>query len=535
MAMKRNTTPTIQTTPDNIRHMIRALIKLLMGEQDRVHEQSIPLKRHELALDMRDVEGHVLDAIYLCHNEYIPPTPEAIINILQVNRRLSNPREVVEAIVRENREEEFGIKFYSNIIHEWLNERRMAAVGLEIATIADDPYLDYGDKWEAGFEMFLKTSPQETFVHEDIEEPSFSRLVYERNQEAIAARKAGVGVGPELPFAAQKALFSHFDWGEASLVIGKRGDGKSTLGMELGENIAWRQKLKCDVNIFALETPLEVLSVRQFCRHNMLPYEEVASGEKVDLSTGKWKAIWDNWMSNPKVRGNDYGYMKFHYSPMASVSDITAKMWSAAEASRSLGRRVVFIIDHLHSIDWEKTHGKMEEFNALRAIFRILAGTANQISTKVDNHLFILAQEGEKRGEMFGGKFAAMRAQYVMSMKRDRFGEPDGDGNYPPAPDDLPVTVTASAVKPEDLKSGLFEKKDDKEFYKLDALGNRRYWYKKGDLYKHTGRITLTKSNDGRPGSIELLCEMTMNRITQDPNQVTELRKQKRLPPEGKE
>ena len=538
--MKRNATPTIQKTPDNIRHMIRALIKLLMGEQDRTQEQPIPLKRHELALDMRDVEGHVLDAIYHCHDIGIAPTVHAVIAYLEFNRRLANPREVVEGIVKENEQEEFGLRFYSNVIHEWIKERQLKAVAEEIAAMADDPYIGYEEKYEAGMRMMAEVAPNSSFIQDDYDEVKFAKLVYEQNQESIASRRAGVSIGPELPFAAQKAFFSNFDWGEVTMIVGRRGDGKTTVASELGEHVSWNQKLKCDTYHISLETPMKVLANRQFSRYNLIPYDDVKTGSNnVDLSQGKYKKIWERWLENLKSRSDEYGHIKYAYSPMASVDDIITSMWRTSEVSRNLGRKVIFIVEHLHAINWRATHGRMSEWDALRSIFFMIAGASNKINQRVENHLFMFAQEGDTKGEMFGGQYGAMRSQYMFSMTRDRFGERQPDGTWPKAPDDLPITVMLPSGKKEleqfelRVKSGELEKKTDKEYYQLDIVGNRRYWYRKGDEYKHTGRLMFTKGNDGRPGSIELLCEMKMNLITQDPAQVADLRKQKLLAPEN--
>lgn len=527
--------PVIPNTDPHVRGHIRALIRLLLDENDNTSKQLRPLYRENLAEDMRNREGHVLDAIYHCVGNGVPPTMKNVVDVLMVNRRLENPAEFVNALYEENKELTQGIRSLSMFISDWLQERELKQTSVVIGGIADDPYAGYADKWDQAYNLLMRVNPMESFVHEDVEESSFMRLTFERNQEVIKARAAGLSYGITFPFEATKAYLPSLEWGQATAVLGGTGVGKTTWAQIMAEHIAWNSELECDVVYFALESPLNVLSLRQFSRHQLIPYNAVKSGE-IDLSSSKWKSYWNGWEKSFKERSNTRGHIRYFYSPDATVTDIAAAMSRAAEVSRRLGRKIVFVIDHLHSIDWEATHSRMSEFDALRSIIRTLSARVNNIAASgVKTHLIIMAQEGNEKGQAFGGKFLAKRTQLVISLQRERFGAADENGNFPLAPTDLMITAAAKDLNEDQKKSPWWApSKEDKNIYiSMNALGQPRYSYRKGDEYSHKGIMRITKSNDSAPFEVRTLWEASMNIIKQDPAQVAELRKNGQLPPLG--
>lgn len=527
--------PVIPHTDPNVRGHIRALIRLLLDEQDRTGQQLRPLRREMLAEDMRDREGHVLDAIYHCVDNGVPPTVKNVIETLNINRRLEGAEEFVTALYKEHEELTSGIRSFSVFINDWMQERELKQTSLVIGGIADDPFAGYAEKWDMAYNLLMRVNPMDSFVHEDISEESFMKLTYDSNQEVIKARKAGLGYGITFPFEATKAYIPSLEWGQATAVLGGTGVGKTTWAQIMAEHIAWNSDLECDIVYFALETPLTVLSRRQFSRHRLVPYHAIKNGE-IDLSDNKWKPQWDNWLAKLKDRSNTKGHIKYFYSPDATVTDIVAAMSRAAEVSRRLGRKIVFIIDHLHSIDWEATHSRMSEFDALRSIIRILSARVNNIAASgVKTQLIIMAQEGNEKGQAFGGKFLAKRTQLVISLQRERFGAADDKGNFPVAGDDKVMTRLAKDLTEEQKKGPWFvPSKADKNIYiAMNALDQPRYWYRKGDEYSDKGIMRFTKSNDSSLFEVRTTWEASMNIIKQDTTQVDELRKAGLLPPLG--
>jgi hypothetical protein len=385
-------------------------------------------------------------------------------------------------------------------------------------------------------QLFLKTSPGDTFLRSNVSESEFKDMTLTENQAILKAKAEGLAYGVQLPWQIAQLYFEYLEWGQGTLAMGGTGVGKTTWGQIVAEYIAWKQKLKCDVAYFGLETPLEVLSRRQFSRHHAVTYNDIKSG-RVNLADERWKPVWDKWKAKTKERANEFGYIKHFYSPDASVTDIIAEMGRAAETSRRLGRSIVFFIDHLHSIDWEATHGRMKEFDALRSIVRMLYGKVNKINASgVRTHIFVLAQEGNEKGQAFGGKFMSKRAQLVISLQRERFGPPDeATGNYPGAAADFKMTKKAHELTDAQKNSPWYRKsKEDPSVYEeLDALGQPRYWYRAGDEYSHKGVMRFTKSNDSPPALLRTQWEATMNMIYEDPAQIAELQKAGRLKPSG--
>lgn len=531
----RITSPTIQVTPPNIRSNIRAVIRLLIGDQDKRYTQPRVLRRIDMALDMRELEGQVIEAVYWCADQTMPPTLENVIRCLEISRRLQveDVRGFVETIVTENSDDYGGIPALSSFIQLWLKERQLAAQGAAIQAIALDPQADYSEKWEASFNMLMNVAPDDNFDMDGVSEEELEELAYRHNAKAVDDRKAGKDLGPQFPYLGMKAFFDHFKYGEVTLALGPTGSGKSTHAMILGENIAWKQKLNCDVVHFSLETPEEVLGIRQLCRYQIIPYQRVDDGY-LDLREDKWKAKRETWKETRKKLNNERGYIRYFYSPTASVNDIISTMIRATEVSRVLGRSVVYIVDHLLSIDWEKTHRHMDKYSAYATIHGMLAAASNKLSKRTPNHLFVFSQEGDDKGQMFGGKMPAKRSQYVLSFSRSRFGVQDTDGKWPGAPDNLEITLNASKMSKEQKASDVVEKIKGKEEYRmLDAEGNPRFWYKKGDEYSHESEIGISKGNDNPLGRVMLKFEARMNRMTQNMEQIADMKRYGILPPDA--
>lgn len=524
----------IQVTPPRMRENIRAVIKMMIGDRDRIHEQVKRLDRDDLAEDMREQEGYILDALRYCSEQELPPTAENIISALEFPKRIQveSPREFVEALLKEHEGDTQGIRALSNFIHIWVQEQSLGAFEAQIARLRQDPYMDYPDKWQKTYDKLMYINPGEGFVYDEMSEVDFRKVAMEESERAAQLHAQGLATGPQFPFEGMKALFTSLEWGEVTMITGKKGMGKTSIAQTLGENISWAQRLDTDTIHIALETPIEVLSRRQFCRYNIVTYNDVKDGVVARSKPG-WAEKWDKWIEGGRRKANGSGYVRYSYSPGASVNDIVALMTRSSETSLALGRRIVFIIDHLHSINWEATHGKIGEYAARRAIFEILAAHANKLNARNKNHLFVFAQEGAEKGQTFGGKFQSRRAQYVFSLSRGTFGEPDSEGELPGASENCYVHTYDKLLSADHKKSGKFEQdtKDKNIWYVLDATGKRRFYYKVGDKYNHKTTITAMWGNDNGLGKVELIFEAPISRLQQDADQLRQLMKDGLLDP----
>lgn len=539
--MKSLTPIPIPRIDPDMRRNLRLMIAEMIGDEFSFTKQPFPIWRKDLPVDCQPIEGFILDAIAYLDDHSVAPTQQNIVDYLTVRKNVPNPADEIARLLVDKGDQAVSIRAMSVLYHAWASEQRLNVAGLKVSEIAQNPVLDYQEKWDNAYDLIMAQSPTGSFDEEDIGEEQFMWRVAEGNQKAVEARNSNMDVGPELPFLAQKALYTCHDFGEATIILGREGTGKTTMAQLIAENVAWTQRLNCDVVYYALETPLEVLSRRQFCRHNLVPYSAVRSGE-INLGDSYWKPIFENWIMTGRKKSNASGFIRHFYSPAASVEAIGMSMLRSAETSRVLGRNVVFIVDHLHSIDWQATHSREGEYGALRSILLRLAAINNRANLRTRTHLFIMGQESnESPGQMFGGKFAAKRMQYVYAIERDKFE--GGDDSTPAvAGHDSPVSITASEYKSILERAEKAGKGDHaKRFYSqdkhtpgvyncLDAVGNQRYWFRKGDEYTEHMRLKLTKANDGKIGKIDLRFEAGMGRISQNPDQITELRMQKRLP-----
>ncbi|MBN8634422.1 MAG: hypothetical protein J0M07_03805 [Anaerolineae bacterium] len=528
---------TPDTTPEVIRNHIRALTKMMIGDDDRTGEQVKPIRREDLAADMRDKEGHVLDAIYACAwgENPIPPTEDNVIGVLRINQRLPEPDAFVKALLKEHKDDTHGIRSLSAFIAFWMKERVLRQAATMINTIANDPYMDYKDKWDRSRKVLEMASPVDSFTYSNVSEEELKMLTLRESKAIREARESGLGYGVTLPFEAFNAYFPYLEYGQGTAILGQEGIGKTTVGIITAEHIAWNSKAKLDVSYMACETPLHVLSRRQFSRHNLVTYNDIKEG-RIDLESGEWSTRWKKWLDDTRLRSNEYGHINFFYGPEATADDILSQMSISAETSRRLGRGMVFVLDHLHSINWRATHREYGEFEALRMIALSLFARVNSIyASGVNTHLFMLAQEGDIRGQAFGNKFISKRAQLVISLQRERFGERGDDGEFPGAAADFKMTKKAHELTDAQKNSPWYRKsKDDTGAYEmLDALGQPRYWYRAGSKFGSKGTMYCSKSNDSQPATVNTIWDAEMNRIIQDPGQVADLRKSGRLKPSG--
>lgn len=530
----------IPTTEPGMRRNIRLMIAAMIGETQSYSKQVFPISREDLPLDMQNLEGFVLDAILVLDNNSVEPSKRNVIDYLAVKKNIANPEQVVNILLEEKGEQSVSIRAMSVLYHAWSSEQRLFAASLQVADIAKNPMLDYQEKWDAAHELMMAQAPSGGFDEEDVGEEQFMWKVAEENAKAVAAKNSGMDIGPQLPFGAQRALYAAHDDGEATMILGREGYGKTTMAQTIAEHIAWKQRLNCDVIYFALETPLAVLARRQFCRHTLIPYDMVRTGE-IELGNDHWKPKFESWMLTGRRKSDASGYIRYFYSPGANVDAITTSMMRCAETSRMLGRRVVFFIDHLHSIDWQATNAREGEFGALRSITLKLCAANNRANLRTPTHLFLLAQESnDNPGQMFGGKFAAKRVQYVYSIERVAFtgGTEDtpavaGHDNPVMMPKSEYDRIMVTAVKEGKVKEHKAQYVPDKQtpdrYLCLDALGNQRYWFRKGDLFTENMALNLRKANDGRIGKIQLRFEAAQGIIQQHPDQIAELRQQGRL------
>lgn len=524
-----------QENNERIRSDIRAIIKLMMGEKDRWNEQIHTLLPIDMPVGM-EREYAVFQALEHCSIQNMPPTSETVIRLLEMNQRIPEPRPFIETIIEENKDDSFGLPTLSNFVWMVAQENRAKNKVNLMQQIVNDPTMDMREKYETMLSMVMDLAPSDNFQYEEMSEKDFIALTFKHNQRVIKLRNEGKAIGPQFPFKAMEAYFGALHWGEVSLLMGGTGTGKTTIAQHFEENVAWRQKLKCDVAHFSLETPDIILSIRQFCRYNNIPFNRVDEGY-IDLGKGEWKERWDAWEKRIGAKTADNGYIRYWYSPEASVNDICAAMIKTSEVSEALGHSIIFIVDHLHSIDWQRSYPRMGEYEAQRAIFIKLSGVANRISKRVQNHLMVFAQEGDERGQVFGGKYAAKRSQYVFRVSRERWGA-ESNGEMPVAQESLPVTFQQEQI-PLKIRQGpnfskLFVpiKGSAGKYAAMDAEGNPRFWYKKGEEYKHTGAITITKGNDNALGIVRTMYEASMSIIAQDPAQIAQMRKDNLLPPE---
>ncbi len=115
--------PVVTRTPDvtdpTMRNHIRALTKMMIDPEDRTGQQIKPILRSDLPTDMRDQEGHVLDAIYYCTEMGIPPSVENVLGVQGARSRLHNPVEFVSKLIDEHKEDTSGIRELSAFIAYW--------------------------------------------------------------------------------------------------------------------------------------------------------------------------------------------------------------------------------------------------------------------------------------------------------------------------------------------------------------------------------------------------------------------------------
>lgn len=485
-----------KTATPQVKQIIRAYIGLLVKFPDNQYYQELTLRQELLPKDMQPMEGLILDSIFRLKGMNILPTRDNVAKWMSVNSREGFVPALDDIVKQVEEEDAYGIPTYSAFVDQWMQNQSGIEAARQAQEIMAEPNPDYADKFNRAAAKFSMAMPRNAMM-KTLTEDGLIDLVVRNNAKQVEQRKLTGEVGWSLPFPAHRASFERFKPTEVTTVIANTGYGKTTLMMVIGEHHSWRQKIKSNTIVYELETSDEELGQRQLARHLYIPFSAIDSG-LVDLSNPQWKPRIDEFKAKTKIKSAESGHIELVWCPGSAIESICMSMEGYAQASAADGRLCTFWLDNLQRVDW--TMYGMKQHEAMTLITDKLSFVVHKYP---NCHMFIVAQEYD--GRVFGATSVERMSQKMISLKRD---EPDGG-----APSDLPVMA----------------RKDGVAGQAIDALGNRRYYHRKGDRLLGTGTIEVGKINSGVSKKIDILFEGALNRITQDPAQIAKLKSEGQL------
>jgi hypothetical protein len=445
----------------------------------------------------------VLKSVEWCTKNEIKPMPDTIASHMvsegfdkgEVEEFLSS----LLSLRDDNQAEQ--LKSTSIIVHNWLKGFQ-ADKAWEDATHVWNGSGTYEEKVEAIESLLSSVRPESEKIFQYSQEEMYENFLEElielwRNKENKGE------VGPTLPYEAADAYFSRFKWNEISSFIAMTGWGKTMFAMDIAEHIAWEQDFVCDVCVILLETDPINIQKRQFAKKALVPYTELETGN-IDVESDKYKPIFNKFYKN-YVMKNDTGRLYYAYIPQPTIrSVLTAMDIHASMNMRTNGRPIFFIIDYLQKIQPIYRHEMEAKHNFYESCAEQIASKTRILSKlyhPVKAHTMIFAQENPDTGETFGSKTLRQKSQMMFSLKRF---EITNDENQ-----DQPMMYKGKVMK--------------------DSLGNERFWHRKNGGLSSRAELHNIKSNDAEQFVLHLKIETAMGFITQNINQLKELRAQGRL------
>lgn len=479
------------------------LVGACIGPEDYTYRMLRPITGADFPPNM-EAEGRVMDTIFTLRDQEVAPTRLNIIQLMSIKYPYDEVVRVVDACIKAAGDEPIrreAVRECSARIAEWMQDMKGRGASNSIKEIMYSPFADYSFKYDEARKALERAAPLESVVEYYDEKRLFDLWLRDQYQ-GYADVQSGLQAGLNLPWEASRAFISRLKWNETTMLLGKEGSGKTSLGLDVAESVAWRQKIKTDVIMIRTETDPMVIQTRWFARHSLIPFKALDSYE-VDLKSEKWMPKVEQWRAMRNRNSELYGHVHVLWMPEARVEQVVSEMEKCVRVSAEAGRKCLFVVDYLQAFNWWDYD--MKQNTALEMIGMRLAGT----NRRLKSHLFLIAQEGSNEGEAFGSTIPRKISQIVLSIKREEFdgGRAQMDGKQ---------VVDASGVP------------------QKDALGNPRYLHRKGDKFGSYVEIGISKANDAPTQVIKGWFEGAYNILHPDREQIKELRDKKLLPPEGK-
>lgn len=478
----------ITNVSDHMRRNIRALVAVFIGNEDRTSFIKNPITPDMLPADMV-LERSVLEAVFSTRSADVPPTVENITRMLS----LQHPewQDHIQALAAEKPEDLGADRALTEMYRTFYNEERMRIASVRAQAISERPDLTTSEKYEQIAMLMGQIAPSDYEISTYTQNQWVADFI-DRNQRRMENRRKGIDDGPHLPFPSMRKFLPNLEWNQFSTLMGDTGGGKTSLAFLVAEFNALEAPINADAVIISLETPEDILQRRQISRRTLIPFAALAN---VDILSEQWNPIFQERYVNAMNETRPYrGELRYAYAPSRNLQAVVSEMRTQAELSRLRGKAIVFIIDYLQKFNWMQVYAR-DPTTALEAIGEELAGATRIFSKKTPCHTFLLAQMNVDTGEAFRTKNIKRISQFMAVISREAG----------PLEIDAPVMV----------------RKEGKNVQLKDALGNPRFYGKRGDEFGYVGKLKIVKSNDGGVSDgreIPLLYEGPFFRIIERPS-----------------
>lgn len=463
------------TDQDQIIKSIHKLLANLIGDRPRLHEMGIHRIYTEDLLDW-PFEHAILQQIYTCEMQQVPPTRETITSML-VSAGIEDASDRLQIVMleRSSSDDIAGISFILKDVYlqRARNQRIMAQLNDLFSSAESMPRQQIMNAME-----LLSRETPEAYAGQRFSMQEALDTWLELQRERRRRRVEGLRMGPNWPFPALNDLVPMLKPGEMTTIMMKTKYGKSTLAGILGEH--WYLAQGYEVLTFLLEINIASYMDRMISRNCLIPPNALRLGLFDPDIPGDHPRAYDNYHAFlGSLARAEHGSHTVIVCPGWGPADIQAAVDAANRFARSRGNELVVILDYYQQVSKSMFYKDSQPYNAL----------ADWLKTLVEQqqcYWVNMCQEKDDVKEPAEGMNIKKRSQVFMRMHREV------------ADEDLQV-VNA-------FRQPL-----------NDAMDNERYYHRNGQLSSSVW-LQVMLANDDQMGQVKLITEMAYFRMNQNQN-----------------
>lgn len=458
----------------------RTLLANLTGERSRLMEMSYALKKDDIPADM-PFERAYMDCLWTVHINGGAPTRENM--ILALGMKYPNIKDIpeqVDALLADGRTEARNVNLMSNLIGQTRNQQNLEASLQQALKVAKEPIGSVDERFAKAMQLI-----SDSMLQNNTNRPISSLDRFDQFTDVLRKRRdrylSGKALGAMLPVKGLRELIPVLQPGELCLWTGPTGGGKSTIGTAIAEYNAWGDVDKeveefkggIPVLMIHLETSHNSFQERQLARHLNIP-TKFSKTAGLDPDSEPWKSRLLNFRKQIERWETERAPITYFHAPDASNQDIEKAVYLFSEMCKVNEQYGEVIVDYLQ---------KMRDIPGLQKNESIAqnAEFLKNLAERYEIHITTFSQENSE-GKVFGSSQPQHKSQVHIQIER------------------------------EDAEEDFMRMRGGQPF--TDALGQPRYWHRKGQKQAKT-ILRVVKANDDSPGEVTVWIEGALYKIVE--------------------
>lgn len=456
----------------------RTLLANLTGDRSRLMEMNYALKKEHIPTDL-PFERAYMDCLWTIHMHSGAPNRENLIMALGLKYpNLKDIPEQVDALIAD-RTESGSVNLMSSLIAQTLNQQNLEASIQEALRIAREPIGGPDERFVRAIQLIT-----DSMLQRSSSRPISGLERLDQYMDVLRKRRErytkGLALGPMLPVKGLRELIPVLTPGELCLWTGPTGGGKSTISTAIAEYNAWGDMDKeveefsggIPVLMIHLETSHNSFQERQLARHLNIP-TKFSKTAGLDPDTEPWKSRLLSFRQQIEQWETERAPITYFHAPDASNQEIEKAVYLFSEMCKANDQPGEILVDYLQKM--RDTPGlQKNESIAQNAEF------LKSLAERYEIHITTFSQENSE-GKVFGSSQPQHKSQVHIQIERED------------------ATEDHVRMKPGNQPM-------------LDALGQPRYWHKKGQKQAKT-IFRVVKANDDSPGEVTVWIEGALYKI----------------------